>query len=71
MKNWKCKLSIHNDENIGTQKAVGIVGGFSMTPLMRDVKKCKSCGKIHFDSYDIATNAHKDETIDWLPKLNY
>ena len=33
--------------------------------------KCKRCGKVHFDGYDIATNAHFDETLDWQPKLNY
>jgi hypothetical protein len=26
---------------------------------------------VHFDGYDIATNAHLDETLDWQPKLNY
>lgn len=28
------------------------------------------CGKLHFNGYDIATNAHLDETINWQPKLN-
>lgn len=45
MKNWKCKLGVHDYEIIGSQNAKGVVGGFSMTPLMRDVKKCKRSGK--------------------------
>ena len=71
MKKWKCKLNLHDYENVGTQHTKNIVGGLSMTQLTRDVKKCKVCGKIHFIGYDIATNAHLDETIDWYPKLNY
>lgn len=71
MKNWKCKLVVHDYETIGSQNAKGVVGGFSMTPLMREVKKCKSCGKVRFEGYDIATNAHLDETLDLQPKLNY
>ena len=71
MKNWKCKIGVHNYETIGSQNVKGLVGGFSMTPLMREVKKCKRCSKVHFDGYDIATNAHIDETLDWQPKLNY
>ena len=71
MKNWKCKIGVHNYETIGSQNAQGVVGGFSMSPLMRDVKKCKRCGNVHFGGYDIATNAHLNETLDWRPKLNY
>lgn len=71
MKNWKCKIGAHDYETIGSQKAKGMVGGFSMVPLMRELKKCKRCDKVHFDRYDIATNAHLDEMIDWRPKLNY
>ena len=61
MKNWKCKIGVHNYETIGIQNAKGLVGGFSMTPIMREVKKCKRCGNVHFDGYDIATNAHLDK----------
>ena len=71
MSNWKCKLGIHNHETIGIQKAHGLVGGFSMSPIMRAVKKCKICGKVSFYGYDIATNTHLDETLNWQPKLNY
>ena len=71
MKNWKCILGVHNYEIIGSQNARGVVGGFSMTQLMREVKKCKRCSKVHFDRYDIVTNAHLNETLNWQPKLNY
>jgi hypothetical protein len=71
MKNWKCKLGVHDYETIGSQNVKGVVGGFSMTPLIRDVKKCKRCDKVHFVGYDISTNAHLDGTLDWQPKLNY
>ncbi len=69
MKNLKCILEIHDYKYIGTQSVKNIVGGFSMTTLMRDVKKCKLCPKVHFFGYDIATNAHLDEKLDWQPKL--
>ena len=46
MKNWKCKIGVHNYETIGSQNAKGLVGGFSMTPLMREIKRCKRCDKI-------------------------
>ena len=59
MKNWKCILGIHQYDKIFTQKAKNLVGGFSMIPIMRNVKKCKDCGKIHIDAYDIATSVKK------------
>ncbi len=71
MKNWKCKIGVHNYETIGTQNVRGLVGGFSMSQLIREVKKCKRCGKVHFEVYDIATKAYLDETFEWQPKLNY
>jgi hypothetical protein len=71
MKNIKCFFGLHNYKTIGSQNAQGVVGGFSMTQLMRDVKKCKNCGKVHFERYDIATNAHLDESLNWQPKLIY
>lgn len=71
MKNWKCKLGVHDYELIGNQNSNGIVSSFSMTSLTRNVKKCKRCGKVNFEGYDITTNAHLDETLDWQPKLNY
>lgn len=71
MNKLKCKIGLHKYQNIGTQYAKGIVGSFSMALLMRDVEKCKICGKINFVAYDIATNAHLDETIIWHPKLTY
>ncbi len=71
MKNYKCKLGLHRYKTIGTQYARNIVGGFSMVQLMRVVKKCEICGKIHFDGCDISTNAHLDKTIDWYPKLKF
>ena len=40
IKKWKCKIGLDEYEIIRCQNARGIVGGFSMTPLMRDVKKC-------------------------------
>jgi len=69
MKNWKCKIGVHNYKTIGQQNVPNVVGGFSMITLNREVKKCKSCGKVHFIGYDIATNAHLNETFDWQPKL--
>lgn len=70
-KNWKCNIGVHKYETIGSQTSKSLVGEFSMTTLMREVKKCKRCGKVYFDGYDIATNAHLDETLNWQPKLNY
>lgn len=69
MKNWKCILGIHEYKTIGNQKANGVVGGFSMTQLMRNVKKCNRCENVHFEGLDIATNAHLDNTLDWQPKI--
>jgi hypothetical protein len=62
MKNCKCKLGVHDYDTIGSQNARGVVGGFSMTQIIREVKKCKRCGKVHCVGYDIATNADIDET---------
>ena len=71
MKNWKCKLGVHNYKTIGQQNVPNMVGGFSMVTLSRGVEKCERCSKVHFVGYDIATNAHLDETLNWQPKLNY
>lgn len=70
MNRLKCKIGIHNYEIIGSQNAKDIVGGFSMVPLMRIIKKCKRCNKVTIVGFDIATNAHLDETLNWQPKLN-
>lgn len=53
MKNWKCKLGVHYYETIGSQSAKGLVGGFSMIPLMRNVRKCKRCDKVSKPHYKI------------------
>lgn len=70
MKNWKCKLGNHDYEMVGVQTAQGVVGGISMNPLMREVEKCKRCNKIHYVGFDIATDAHLDEKLNWQPNLN-
>jgi hypothetical protein len=41
-----------------------------MTQLNREVSKCQKCNKINIIGYDIATNSHLDETLNWQPKLN-
>jgi len=69
MKNWRCKIGFHRYEVIGNQSTKGVVGGFSMTTLVREVSKCGRCGKVKFYGYDIATDAHLDETLDWKPKF--
>jgi hypothetical protein len=69
MKSLKCLLTIHNYEIVGTQTVSNVVGSFSESPLKRCVKKCKNCGKVKFYAFDIATNAHLDETLNWMPKL--
>ncbi|MEK0337390.1 MAG: hypothetical protein QQN41_08155 [Nitrosopumilus sp.] len=61
----RCKLEIHQFEQIDFQTAHGVVGGFSMCPLHRVVKKCTICGKIKYIGLDIATNAHLDNTLNW------
>lgn len=71
MMNFKCILGLHNYKTVGFQKVQNVVGGFSMSPLMRQVNKCEKCHKINFFGYDIATNAHLDETLNWIPKLDY
>jgi hypothetical protein len=65
----KCKLGLHEYKQIGIQTAIGTVGGFSMSPLLRVVEQCVTCHNIHFISLDIATNAHLDNTLNWQPKL--
>lgn len=71
MINWKCRFGIHDYKTIGNQSVTGVVGGFSMSPIMRTVDKCKRCDKVNFVCCDIATNVHLDETLNWQPKLNY
>lgn len=39
MKNWKCKIGVHDYETIGSQNAQGVVGGFSMTPTKSCLKR--------------------------------
>ena len=69
--NFKCIIGLHNYKIIGIQKVQNIVGGFSMSPLIREVRQCRTCNKTSFVGYDIATNAHLDETLNWIPKLDY
>lgn len=59
-----------NYKTLGQQTALGVVGGFSMLPLQRIVKQCTNCGKLKYIGLDIATTAHNDENLNWLPKLN-
>lgn len=61
-----CKVGIHKFKTIGLQTVSGIVGGFSEVQLHREVVKCK-CGKIKKNGFDIATNAHLDESLNWRP----
>ena len=63
MKELRCLLGIHKYEIVGTQTAKNTVGGFSMIPLMRQIKRCKKCGKEHIVGFDISTMAHLDNTI--------
>lgn len=69
MKKIKCILGFHYFKNISTQKVHGICGGFSESPLMRDVLKCEYCGSVKKIGYDIATNAHLNDILNWQPKL--
>ena len=69
-KNIKCGLGLHSYKSIGTQSVTNTVGGFSMTPLNREVEKCENCNKLRFIGFDISTNSHLDETLNWQPKLN-
>ena len=59
----------HKYQTIGIQTAKGIVGGFSMTPLKREVLKCSVCEKIKYIRLDIANDAHLDNSLNWYPKL--
>ena len=68
-KNIKCKLGIHSYNIIGRQMAKGVCGGFSMTQLQRIVKKCAHCGHMKYEGFDIATNAHLDDTLNWQPTI--
>jgi len=63
-----CRLGIHKYKTLGTQKVSNVVGGFSEIELQREVLKCK-CGKIKYIGFDIATNAHLDNNLKWLPNV--
>lgn len=63
----KCLLGLHSYTDIGSQKANNVVCGFSETPIIRMVKKCKVCGKIKYIGLNISTNAHNDNTLNWQP----
>jgi len=63
-----CKIGIHKYKSIGTQMAKNVVGGFSGIQLQREMLKC-NCGKIKYVGYDIATNVHLDDTLDWQPNI--
>lgn len=70
MKNWKCKLGLHDYKYLLTQKLPhGVVGFLSMCPLERRVEKCNRCPKIRFIGLDIAANVHNDNTLNWQPKI--
>ncbi len=69
MKKLKCVLGLHEYEYVGIQQARGVVGVFSMNPLIRQISKCKLCSKIHIFGFDVSNNTHLDESIDWQPKL--
>jgi len=69
MKNWKCLLGLHKYSNIGQQSVPDMVGCFSMVPLKRGVETCERCGKVNYVAYDISTNVHLDETLNWHPEL--
>ena len=63
-----CRSGIHKYESLCTQKVSNIVGGFSETELQREVLQCE-CGKVKYIGFDIATNAHLDNSLEWLPKV--
>jgi hypothetical protein len=63
-----CKIGIHRFKTVGTQSANGVVGGFSEISLHREVLKC-DCGKIKYIGFDIATNAHLDDSLVWKPNV--
>lgn len=65
MENWKCKIGYHNYVLLSTQTKHNIVYGFSETPLMRNVYKCKRCGKIKYRGLYAFTNVHLDDMEDW------
>ena len=69
MKNIKCILGLHNYILLGSQTAKNVIGGFSMSPIHRDIKKCIRCNKIKRIPYDIATDVHLDDGFDWQPKF--
>lgn len=64
-----CKIGIHKYKKLGTQTAGNTTGGFSETQLQREVLKCKRCGKIKYVGFDIATNAHLDNSLNWSPNV--
>ena len=63
-----CRIGIHKYKSLGTQTVSNIVGGFSESPLQREVLRCK-CGKIKYVGFDISTNAHLDDTLNWTPNV--
>ena len=63
-----CKIGIHKYKKLGTQTVSNVVGGFSETQLQREVLEC-NCGKIKYIGFDIATNAHLDNSLNWVPNV--
>lgn len=62
-------MGFHSFKKVLTQSVHGVCGGFSETPLSRDILKCECCDKVKKVGYDIATNAHLDDTLNWKPEL--
>jgi len=69
MKKFRCKIGLHKYTHIGTQTVNGLVEGFSMSPIMRGVDKCIFCGKIKYIRYNIGSDVHLDDDLNWKPKI--
>ena len=63
-----CKVGIHKFKVTGIQTVINLVGCFSGIQLHREVRKC-DCGKVKYIGFDIATDAHLDDKLDWKPNV--
>lgn len=71
MRNWKCKLEIHQYENIGEQTIkvgnITSVSSNSGAPIQRIVYKC-DCGHIKYEGLELGMN-YNNNSFKWQPSL--
>jgi hypothetical protein len=51
----RCKLGLHKNKDIGTQRTRHVCYGWANLPGVRVVKQCEFCDNISYQSLNLAT----------------